>query len=54
MNLLQGSTNYSPETKSSPLPLTPDLEDSRNNINGWKAITPKQRILWETIIRTQC
>lgn len=54
MNLLQGSTNYSPETKSSPL-LTPDLEDSRKNFMiWWKAITPKQRILWETIIRTQC
>ena len=34
MHLLQGSTNYSPETKLSPPPLAPTLEDSTQNTNG--------------------
>lgn len=43
MSLLQGSTNHSPDTKLSPRPLTPDLEDSTCNTNGGKAITSEKR-----------
>lgn len=52
MSLLQGSTNYSPETKRSPRLLTPDLEDSTCNRNGGKAITSERRAVGTTAQRS--